>query len=137
MILFILYTLPIMAFFVMTSIQTKNNRKLVESAKNQIEKMYQQPVNMVIVKNMNEKISVRETDCKLNTSNSIEFAGFLDVDNISNLKTSGDTLMIDGNGIRFELILFTSKNVKVDTLNSPNVEFAPPLQPADTVKHGI
>lgn len=137
MILFILYTLPIIAFFVMISIQTKDNRKLVESAKNRIEKMYQQPVNMVIVKNMNEKISVIETDHKLKTSNGIEFSGFLDVDNISNLETSGDTLMIDGNGMRFRLILFTSKNVKVDTLNSSNVELAPPLQPADTVKHGI
>lgn len=120
-----LFILPVLIGFTIITIYEGTKTREIKAAIVQFEKIYQVPVNTVLIRNTNVRIIVRDANKQLNSQNNIEFSGSMACSYVSEFEISGDTLVIGGefNPEAADLILWKTDGVKVDTVNAPNIVY--------------
>lgn len=123
LLLLVLFILPVFVFLTFGVIYDRVSMRGKKVAIAQFEKIYQVPVKMVLLRNTNAHLIVKDVDKQENSQNDIEFTGYLDCSDVPHFKISGDTLLIEGEVKDFDLELLKMNGVKVDTVNAPNVTY--------------
>lgn len=135
----LLLGLFILGVFVFLTILFVNKKMVIKERKAviaQFEKIYQVPVKTVLIRNTNVQFTVRDANKQLNSQNGIEFSGELDCSDIPCFKILRDTLLIENAKGAFVLSLWKMNDVKVDTVNAPNV-ISPRVKTITTVRTEI
>lgn len=145
--LLVLYIIPVIVFLIVCYGFYRHDLNAKRQAIAYFEKIYQVPVKTVVFENTNAICSVQGLGPNSAITNGVEFSGSLDTRFQDNFSISGDTLRI-GDGVTnfvstpghntiYNLNLYVSDDIKVDTINAPNIVIERPEILRDTVQHGI
>ena len=133
-----LYVLFLPVVFMVIGCMKKAEVKLKLEAMARVEKLYEAPVKNILIKNTTASIKIEVVDQLVNP-NGFEFRGGLHISNVENFKISGDTLVIEGKlrNSSFWVMLQTTRDIKVDTVNAPNVNLVLPEILKDSIQDGL